>query len=142
MLPLELDGKTRWPADKAQIKFKQIRTEAVVKLRARDAERGIPADGKVYVTRKDDAGNEAYEIDPLLARAKHSGAETNYLTQTAWDEFCAEPRDSSEVIVPRPKRIHKMMPEGAEPEPAEIPEPEPAPSRRGIKGGQPAVAVR
>ncbi len=146
MFPFDKDGKTRWPAKKAKIKFKQLRAEVIARLRARDAEHGIPPNGQVYATHLDDLGNAIYEIDPVLARAKHSGAETNYELQKAWDEFCAEPRDSSEVTVPRPKRVFKVQPEGAEPEPTEIPEsaPRPASPRRNLKNptGQPAVAVR
>ena len=113
MFPLEVDGKTRWPADRAQYVFQGMRRDVIAELRARDISHGIPADGKVYRMEKIASGpngqmEEKFVIDHALAQVKHSGAETNSILQHRWDEFCSQPRDSTEVEFERPKRVTKF----------------------------------
>ena len=111
MIPLELDGKTPWPNVKAQLKLQEFRTAAIAEMRARDAEHGIGPDGKVYSEVIDAAGRATAVIDPVKARYRHSGEDTVVLIQERWYEFCSEPQDSSDVIVPikKPERKHKAQ---------------------------------
>ena len=109
MFPLELDGKTRWPASKVNYVFQKMRAEVVDELRLRDMDHGIPEDGKVYSDTVDANGGRNFRINWALAEKKHDGAETNHLLQLKWDEFCSEPRDSSAVVIDRPKRVTKKQ---------------------------------
>ena len=102
--PLELDGKTSWPADKSRAKYEQCRREAVAELRARDVERGLPADGCTYLVHEDEAGHQSVTVNPLWASLKHTGDETMELTEDKWAAFTEVPRNSGDFVIPRISR--------------------------------------
>lgn len=105
--PLELDGKTVWPTDKSRAKYEQCRREAVSELRARDIERGLPADGCTYLIHTDDAGHQSASVNPLWVSLKHTGDEAMELTEDKWAEFTDEPRDSKMFAIPRISRAER-----------------------------------
>lgn len=105
--PLELDGKTNWPENKARAKYEQFRKEAVAEMRARDISRGLPPDGSTYVVRSDEAGHKSVEVNPLWAAQKHTGDETMMLVEDKWAAFCEDPHSSGEFVIPRITRAER-----------------------------------
>jgi len=91
MRPRDSTGRF-WSAIDCNHALQGLRAIVIGELCERDYARGIPRSGQCYVIEERD-GVKTVHVDPDLSRRKHSGDETQRLTQLRWREFCEEPRD-------------------------------------------------
>lgn len=98
MRPTDKKTGKYWSPDNANAKLQDIKTEIVAELRARDASRGIPPDGKMYREYESDPENPgrgklSMEPIPELVNVQRScGRDVNLMLRSRWAEFISEPR--------------------------------------------------
>ena len=102
MLPLELDGKTPWPLEKAHMVIAELRDKRRRDLLDRDIARGLP--GGATTRMVDVNGKPTLTVDPILSALKSTGEEFNALWVNDYHDFCENPQDSKAYKQPRPER--------------------------------------
>lgn len=102
-MPRNDDG-TSWGSDTARLAFREIRTDAIRALRARDerlsqgqlnaANRYSP----VTEIKKDNDQGSVFVPDPVLVSIRHTGEDLSILSRSRWATFCSKPQDEKPYV--------------------------------------------
>ena len=117
MIPVQLDGRTKWPMAAAQEKFRilsrEVSEDMVRKSRAKfesvcaELKMPLPKGTQCYrvvegKTNGPIVRGGTIEVDPVLSRFRHSGRDYIREVQRRWYAFCASPQNHEEVDIPGP----------------------------------------